>query len=164
MSIFEDDIYLGKNADNFLTEYRWISENLTDMDVIKLEITLEKTHFNQASISYENWHFSRLKSCHTGTAAYIISKKAAKTFIQHVRALSATDYIVMDHLIFGKLLAVTYIYQLSPSLSVQSTILEPENPTLESDISKARLAHNNSMIKNPRDLKHFFRKNKTKCK
>lgn len=80
------------------------------------------------------------------------------TFIQHVRSLSATDYIAIDHLIFGKLLAVTYIHQLSPSLSVQSTILEPENPTLESDISKARLAHNNTLLKNPRDLKHFFKK------
>lgn len=158
MSIFEDDIYLGENANNFLTDNQWILDNLIDMDIIKLETAFEKIHLDKASISYKDRCISRLRSSHTGTAAYIISKKAAITLLQHVRSLSANDYIAIDHLIFGKLLNITCVYQLSPALSIQSTILEPENPTLESDISKARSAHNSNMLKNPRDLNHFFKK------
>lgn len=81
LAIFEDDIYLGKNADNFLTSDQWVSDNLIDTDIIKLETAFEKIHLDKASISYKDRCISRLKSSHTGTAAYIISKKAAITLL-----------------------------------------------------------------------------------
>lgn len=158
MTIFEDDIYLGKNANNFLTDYKWISENLTDMDVIKLETTLEKTHLNKASISYDNWHFSRLKSCHTGTAAYVISHKGAKILLQHIQLLRANDYIAIDHMIFDQLLSKTLVYQISPALCIQSSFLEADNPTLISNIEVERAEHRKSRLKDSRDLKHYFKK------
>lgn len=100
----------GKNASHFLSHDQWILDKLIDMDIINLETTLGKTHLNKASISYENWHFSRLKSCHTGTAAYIISNKGAATLLQHFRSLSANDYMANDHAIFDQLLSQTLVY------------------------------------------------------
>ena len=108
MAVFEDDIYLGRNASHFLNDDQWILDNLIDIDIIKLETAFEKVHLDKLSIKYSDRSLSRLKSSHTGTAAYIISKKSATTLLQHVRSLSANHYIAIDHLIFGKLLNTLY--------------------------------------------------------
>ena len=158
ITVFEDDIYLGINADKFLIDYQWISDNLGDTDIIKLETALEKIHIDEESISYESWYFSRLKSWHTGAAAYIISNKGAKTLLQHIQSLSEDDYIAIDHMIFDKLLSQTSVYQISPALSIQSTFLEADNPTLTSDIEVERSEHRKTRPKDPRDLKHYFKK------
>lgn len=158
IAIFEDDIYLGREAKNFLTDYQWLSDNLSDTDIIKLETAFEQIHLNKKEVRYENRYFSRLQSSHTGTAAYIISNKGATALLQHVQSLNAKDYIAIDHMMFGKLLSQIIVYQTTPALSIQSTVLDADNPILASDISAARLQHNKNMPKNSRDLNHFFKK------
>jgi len=158
IAIFEDDIYLGKEAKTFLKDYQWILNHLDDADLIKLETALEKIHCTKKEISHGDRYFSNLKSSHTGTAAYIISNKGAKILLQHIKSLNVDDYIAVDHMIFGKLLSQTSVYQITPALSIQSTVLESENPTLESNIKADRLEHNKNTSKNPRDLTHYFKK------
>ena len=160
MAIFEDDIYLGKNASHFLTNYKWISENLTDMDIIKLETSLEKTHCSKKEINYGERSFSRLKNWHTGAAAYIISNKGATTLLHQIRPLNESDYVPIDEMIFDKFLPQTSVYQMSPALNIQSTFLEANNPTIISDIEVKRAEHRKSRSKDQRDLKHYFKKMK----
>lgn len=160
IAIFEDDIYLGKNADNFLINDQWILNNLIHMDIIKLETSLEKTHCSKKEINYRERSFSRLKNWHTGAAAYIISNKGAKILLQHIRSLNSEDFIALDHMIFDKLLSQTSVYQISPALSIQSTFLEADNPTLTSNLEAGRLEHRKGRLKDPRDLKHYLKKMK----
>ncbi len=158
IAIFEDDIYLGKNAKSFLTDYQWLLNNLNDTDIVKLETAFEETHLNKEVTGYENRYFSRLQSSHTGAAAYIISNKAASTLLQYIRALNVDDYIAIDHIIFGKLLSKLHVYQMTPALSIQSTVLEGDNPTLKSDLEIERSKHKKIAPKGSRDLNHFFKK------
>ncbi len=160
IAIFEDDIYLGKNAKSFLTDYQWLSNNLNDTDIVKLETAFEETHLNKEVTGYENRYFSRLQSSHTGAAAYIISNKGAKILLQHIRSLNSEDFIALDHMIFDKLLSQTSVYQISPALSIQSTFSEADNPTLTSNLEAGRLEHRKSRSKDPRNLTHYLKKMK----
>lgn len=158
IAIFEDDIYLGKNADNFLINDQWILNNLIHMDIIKLETSLEKTHCSKKEINYGKRSFSRLKNWHTGAAAYIISNKGAKILLQHIRSLNTHNYVPIDEMIFDKLLSQISVYQMAPALSIQSTFLEASNPTLVSDLEAERLEHRKNRPKDPRDLKYYLKK------
>ena len=158
MSIFEDDIYLGENANNFLTDNQWILDNLIDMDIIKLETALEKTHCSEKEINYGERCFLKLENWHTGAAAYIISNKGAKTLLHQIRSLNEKDYVPIDEMIFDKFLPRISVYQISPALSIQSTFLEADNPTLASDLEAGRIEHRKIRSKDPRDLKHYFKK------
>ena len=151
MAIFEDDIYLGKNANNFLTDDQWISDNLIDIYVIKLETAFKEVHLDKTFISYKGRCLTRLKSHHTGAAAYIISNKAAAALLKHVRALDLKNYIAIDHIVFGKLLNELHIYQISSALSIQSTFLEADNPTLTSDLEAERSEHRKSRSKDTQE-------------
>lgn len=141
-----------------MNDPQWISEQLDNIDIIKLETSLEKVHIGQKEISCNSWSLSRLKSCHAGSASYIITNKGGKALLQYIQSLQEYDYIPIDHILFDEFLSKTLVYQLSPALSIQSTFLESNNPTLTSDIEAERLEYRRIRPKAPRDFKRYFKK------
>ncbi|STY99528.1 Lipooligosaccharide biosynthesis protein lex-1 [Moraxella lacunata] len=118
IAIFEDDVYLGENADLFLNHDDWL-QNIK-ADIIKLETWQELVHLHQHSINIHYRQFKQLKSTHVGAAAYIINQYSAKQAIEHLKCLP-TDYLyAIDHVIFGALLDLLAIYQIYPALAIQA--------------------------------------------
>ena len=73
IAIFEDDIFLGENADQFLTQSDWVHP---DWDIVKLETFYEKTFIDQSSSNILKRQIHRLNASHFGAAGYILSHKA----------------------------------------------------------------------------------------
>lgn len=76
MTIFEDDIYLGKNADNFLTDGRWILDKLIDIDIIELETAFEKFHLDKAVISYNGQSLSSKELSYRNSCLHYLEKSS----------------------------------------------------------------------------------------
>lgn len=155
IAIFEDDIYLGNNVQNFLTDSNWIDPNI---DIIKLEKgvqTTVKCSFKHTEIFGRSIY--RLKSTHYGTAGYIISNKGAKYLIEQYS--NATELFAVDvHIFENYLKNKSYIVmQLLPALCIQDFVAHHLNLnneiTLESSLQVGRINNQSSQIKT--------RKNKT---
>lgn len=125
LAIFEDDIYLGKEAEYYLHNSAWL-DSFT-FDVLKLEAFLEKTHLtHQSHISQSirknniNRQIYRLRSNHMGAAGYILSLQGAKHALNYVRQMSASELVAVDHILFEKILKKHLVYQLCPAICIQS--------------------------------------------
>jgi glycosyl transferase, family 25 len=120
ISVFEDDIYLGKDASNFLQTYDWIAPNC---DIIKLEMFSRNVSMSLTSkrISCDR-KLKVLKAKHLGTAGYILSLKGAESLLNYVRSHEVSTPI--DRVMFEEYLANgSYpIYQMVPALVIQSKI------------------------------------------
>lgn len=118
LAIFEDDVYLGENADLFLNQEDWL--NNINFDIIKLETWQELVHLDKQSHIIQHRQLKRLKSTHVGACGYILTQTAAKKTLNYIKSLSHDYIFALDHVIFGALLTQLNIYQLSPALSIQA--------------------------------------------
>ncbi|WP_151960046.1 glycosyltransferase family 25 protein [Acinetobacter bereziniae] len=123
MAIFEDDIYLGDNVVDFLTDSSWINDQ---WHLIKLE---EFTHRIALGKQVKNFkgHIQRsifeLKSKNLGTAGYILSLHGAKSLLSYIQKLDkliALDHLMFEHLIYENIFSV---YQMKPALCIQDVTL-----------------------------------------
>ena len=130
-AVLEDDVMLSARAPLVLKSADWIPPGI---DLIKLE------HYGPASQSVllsdfrdvgHGFRLGRMRSRHTGGAAYILSRRAAELLLQ----TSRFD-LPVDHLLFNpnnsKLFARLRPWQLLPTVARQ----EQENP---SDIEGSRV-------------------------
>lgn len=121
-AIFEDDIYLGNNANLFLNSIAWIDDSY---DIIKLEKgwqpTIETPMLSSKTV--ENRQIYKLLSNHYGTAGYILFNKGARFLINYYSNTHVTRTI--DSLVFGILISNTNInvQQVLPTICVQDFIL-----------------------------------------
>lgn len=118
LAIFEDDVYLGENADLFLTDTNWLQK--IDFDIIKLETWQELVHLDKKSLTIQNRNLKLLKSTHVGACGYIIHQHAAKLALNYIKSLPPDYIFALDHVIFGALLTQLKVYQLSPALTIQA--------------------------------------------
>ena len=121
MAIFEDDIYLGENAREFLNFYNWIKE---DWDIVKLELTQSKIIIsNKLELSKNDREFFELQYPHLGAGAYILSNACAIKLIQYI--IKMDSLLPVDEIIFRNLINVENykILQMSPALCVQDIIV-----------------------------------------
>lgn len=123
IAIFEDDIYLGENASQFLTDQKWLEHN--DFHVMKIEKGIQttiKTTFRPKEIISERALYP-LKSRHYGMGGYIISLKGALYLTQCYRECNHLSTV--DKFIFEKLLHQPdyQILQMLPALCIQDCIL-----------------------------------------
>ena len=88
MAIFEDDIYLGSQAQLFLKDNSWIPENV---EVIKLEAFSDSVQVELFSrkVLISDRSLFLLKGRHLGTAGYIISNAGAKDLFKYISELDA---------------------------------------------------------------------------
>lgn len=124
MAIFEDDIYLGNNVADFLTDSSWINDQ---WHLIKLE---EFTHRIALGKRVKNFKgriqrsIFQLKSKNLGTAGYILSLHGAKSLLSYIQKLD--KLIALDHLMFEEIVVhedIFHVYQMKPALCIQDVTL-----------------------------------------
>lgn len=136
-SIFEDDIYLGGDAHQFLANGDWVDPNI---DIIKLEKTMPDKI--RTSISYQkiyNRKLYELKSQHVGTGGYVLTNKGARFLIKYFSNLNVL--LPVDIVIFSALLnkKTCSIRQLLPAICIQDCILNEDSLSFKSDLDGERL-------------------------
>ncbi|OOS20562.1 glycosyltransferase family 25 protein [Moraxella pluranimalium] len=149
LSIFEDDIYLGENADLFLNSDQWLCNH--NLDFVKTETFLQERKLLAPKIALpDNREVAKLNEHHLGTAGYIISKNAAQSLLDFIQSLSADQLLPIDQLMFDQYLSQAHnlpVYQLNPALCAQEFILFPNQNNMPSHIESDRQAKKKSKPK-----------------
>lgn len=154
--IFEDDVYLGENADQFLTQSDWIP---TQCNIIKLEMFEQYIKMAYHPImQYQNRCLRQLKQIHLGAAGYILSQQMCIDLMQFIRhypqGIVASDHILFEDYLYEK----QAIYQLVPALCVQSDrVTHKTNPILHSVLEPTRRERINKSITKPSIPKKIIR-------
>lgn len=146
IAIFEDDILLGENASDFLSDYQWFESrfDLFRPIILKLETALGKTNFKPLHHidAYQSRQFMRLSvgRAHIGMAGYIISNATAKALLQYVKTLPAQALKAIDLILFDDLLKNPdfQLVQLYPAICVQDSFYNKNNVTLLSSLEMER--------------------------
>lgn len=160
-AIFEDDIYLGADANLFLMSKDWIDP---EIDIIKLEKGWQRKIKTSlfASETIGNRRMYRLASNHYGTAGYIIFNKGARFLLNYYSKIQITTPI--DALIFGSLLSERNfnVQQLLPTLCVQDFILNnghinfPSAIAVMPDVQPDKKIKRSVTFKIKREIKRTF--------
>ena len=122
LAIFEDDVYLGKNADYFLQEEAWLQP---DWHIVKLEAFSRKIVHELKGIDLgKQRRLFKLKGRHVGAAGYILSLNAAQYLIALLRQAEIKE--PLDHLLFDPQYHTQgmSLYQMKPALCIQSYLYE----------------------------------------
>ena len=144
ITLFEDDILLGENAEQFLAEDEWLKVrfNFQEIFVLRLETFLMpvKLERQQGILPYHQREIDILKSKHFGTAGYIISNAAARYLINVFEELAVEDVKAIDEIMFNEWVNVEsyQVYQLNPAICVQELQLNQESSTLMSGLQEER--------------------------
>lgn len=156
IAIFEDDIYLGENANIFLNNMDWIPNNL---HIIKLE---KFNHYKKMSLKkikmIGDRHLRKLKDAHLGAAGYILSQESCNMLIDKIKQYQKIKAV--DHIIFEDYILIDFknVYQLIPALCIQSDRLQkPPKVFLSSLETNRRNRINQEMIKN-KSIKYKIKK------
>ncbi|MCK7608046.1 glycosyltransferase family 25 protein [Acinetobacter portensis] len=123
LAIFEDDIFLGEQADRILNSYEWIEK---DWDIIKLEAFADRLFLAKEISCIKNTQrtIRKLNGKNLGTAGYILSQKGAKAYLDYV---SARPLIPLDEMMFDIFIKENKvsIYQVCPAICIQEMKLYP---------------------------------------
>lgn len=143
IGVFEDDILLGKDAEELLASDEWIHSRFQHGDnfIIRLETFLQKVLCDATNIDpYLDRDFLKLKSTHFGTAGYIISFSAAKYFLNIFANMKEEEIEPIDQLIFDRFLPMDnfQVYQLSPAICIQELQVNQQNSSLPSQLESER--------------------------
>ncbi|MDO6643671.1 glycosyltransferase family 25 protein [Acinetobacter guillouiae] len=123
MAIFEDDIYLGEDVNEFLSDSQWIDPS---WHLIKLEEFTHRTALGKKVKFFNDFNdraIFQLKSKNLGTAGYILSLDGAKTLLGYIQTLD--KLIALDHLMFECVITenIFSVYQMKPALCIQDVTL-----------------------------------------
>ena len=157
ISIFEDDILLGENAEQFLANNEWLKVrfNFQEIFVLRLETFLMPVQLEhqQQILPFQERNMDILKSKHFGTAGYIISNGAARYLINLFENLAVDKVKAIDEIMFNKQVnvGIYQVYQLNPAICVQELQLNQEESLLVSDLEQER--KNRPKIKKNKTLK-----------
>lgn len=138
ITIFEDDIHLGKNAKCFLQDTTWIPE---DCEIVKLEKFYKKIGIALGGKTYSlvgDRKLLPLMTIHMGGGGYILSQTAARQLLDMLKC--SEQLIPVDHLIFREYLKASTqrIYQMSPALCIQDMILKKGKTIFPSALEEVR--------------------------
>jgi len=130
LAIFEDDIYLGEDAECLLNSSDWINPK---WNIIKIE-TFSKRVFLSSStdeIIPKKRYITQLKGENLGTAGYILSLQGAQLYLEY---LTSNKLLPLDELIFDNFVKHSSepVYQMIPALCIQEMILNKSSPLLPS--------------------------------
>lgn len=127
--VLEDDVIFSDKAGAFFSGTAWIP---ADADVVKLEVLTRKiiTGIEPKNI-WQGKEILRLYSSSLGTAAYVISKKAAQRFLE----MSDKFSIPVDHFMFSTLFpyfSKFVCYQVVPAVCIQDSEYRGNNSVYKS--------------------------------
>ena len=144
ITLFEDDILLGENAELFLAEDEWLKVrfNFQEIFVLRLETFLMpvKIEKQQGILPFQQREIDILKSKHFVSACYIISYAGARYLINVFEELAVEDVKAIDEIMFNEWVNVEsyQVYQLNPAICVQELQLNQESSTLTSGLQQER--------------------------
>jgi len=143
IGVFEDDIFLGKNADYLLNNNEW----LKGKDILKLEKFHRKAEFSIISTRIEgiNRKIYKLLGKNLGTGGYILSSKGCHYMINYLKTIENIDPV--DIFMFNQVKHKKQlpVFQLQPAIVIQDSILNPNNTNLSSSI------YHNEKLENKKD-------------
>lgn len=120
-AVFEDDVVISADAWNILESTPlW----LTDVDLLKIETFLTQVYFSRKVRRISSKRVMlQAKSFHSGSAGYILSKKAAIELLEKTASFlpCAVDNFLFDTRFYAK--NNTKIYHLSPALCIQTCLI-----------------------------------------
>ena len=122
LAIFEDDVYLGKNADYFLQEEAWLQ---SDWHIVKLEAFSRKILHELKGVDLgKQRRLFKLKGRHVGAAGYMLSLNAAQYLMALLRQAEIKE--PLDHLLFDPQYHTQgmSLYQMKPALCIQSYLYD----------------------------------------
>lgn len=157
--IFEDDIYLGDDAEFYLNNFsKWKPD---DAHILKLEVykNVIQVHGRLKPLQVGDRKLAKLAVKHTGCAGYIITLDTAKILLDIVR--SYQKLIPVDHIVFGDFLDSydANIYQMVPALCIQSQNFKPDD-LLGSYLRSERINRYGAPVKNRRFVDKVAREGK----
>lgn len=128
--IFEDDVYLGENAEFYLNNIlKWKPD---DAHILKLEVYNNAIQVKEHSkgLKVGDRKLLKLATKHTGCAGYIITLETAHILLDIVR--NCEELIPVDHIVFGDFLDSysANIYQMVPAICIQSQNYNRSNPLM----------------------------------
>ncbi len=138
IAIFEDDIYLGENADAFLKSASWIPPQC---GIVKLEAYYKKivvlTHEPVINLSNKR-RLMVLGAAHMGGGGYILSRQAARQLIDFLT--QCVELFPVDHVIFRDYPHGTgnTIHQMVPALCIQDVVLTNDPARFPSNLKDVR--------------------------
>lgn len=138
ISIFEDDVYLGKNAHLYYCDDDYLQNS--NIHFLKPEVTnpIRKLDRKQAVYLPDNRIAYPLQEFHLGTGNYIMSRIAIQEFLSYIQQLSGNKMLPIDNLLFDNFMQKMNIYQLTPAVCIQECILYPETTQLSSVLEQER--------------------------
>lgn len=160
--VFEDDVYLGENANQFLKNSDWIPNQC---HLLKIEHFMDNLYLGKSICAFLNRQIKPLKECNWGTAGYIISKTMAYQMLQILKLQFNKHNIPIDHIMFLTTIRdhSLPIYQLTPAICIQSdrknlsnsltSTLEAERKNNKQKIIKPKLSFSKKIY---RELKRPF--------
>lgn len=138
ISIFEDDVYLGENANLYYSNDDYLQKN--NIHFLKPEVTLSirKLDKKNAVCLLDNRIAYPLQEFHLGTGNYIMSNTAIQEFLSYIQQLDGDQMSPIDNLLFDNFMQKMPIYQLTPAVCIQECILYPNSTKLPSVLEQER--------------------------
>ena len=128
VTIFEDDVYLGKDANHLLNSTEWInpSWNVIKIEAFSKKALLSTTQYDVLSTKRQ---VVQLKGKNLGAAGYILSTKGAELLFNYTLScdLQPIDEIIFDLFIKKK---TEPVYQMVPALCIQEMIFKERQDKL----------------------------------
>ena len=121
--IFEDDIYLGENANLLLNNNNYIDDNV---DIVKIEKNFDTVILSVFSIKeYLGRKFYKLTKSNSGTGGYIVTKKGIDFLVKNIKEIKDVE---IDNLLFKQLLLKKEytVWQMQPAVCIQDCLLNPQ--------------------------------------
>lgn len=119
--VFEDDVFLGEDAQALLTNSKWIQP---DWNIIKIEAFSKKAYLSSKTydILPNKRELAILEGKNLGAAGYILSLQGAKLFLDFIMNHPAQP---VDRMIFSDFIDSQNepVYQMLPALCEQEKIL-----------------------------------------
>lgn len=159
MAIFEDDVYLGKEALDFLSSLDHLD---LKFDIIKLENFFNKIEVDhKIKFNLAKRNIYKLKSMNLGAAGYILSLEAAKKIFSNLNNLE--KIIAVDHYLFENLLNSNLfnIYMVEPAICKQEFLLNNASQKLKSSLEEERalrMGFNPNKIEKTKKKLYFYEK------
>ncbi|SNT69961.1 glycosyltransferase family 25 protein [Psychrobacter sp. LV10R520-6] len=121
LTIFEDDIYLGEDAEYLLNTFDWIEP---EWNIIKIEAFSKKAFLSADTheIIANKRYISELKRKNLGAAGYILSLHGAKVYLDYILN---SNLLPVDELMFNTFISekTEPVYQMTPALCIQEMVL-----------------------------------------
>ena len=137
VAIFEDDVILGENVNQFLSSSDWFRDDWNIVKIEKFNKRVVLSNVDAESPSPER-KLKQLLSKHYGCAGYILSLNAAKELIAYLE--KNPTLIPLDHIVFEHFMSVSKgkILQLNPAICIQDSVLQGSHNNFPSDLELER--------------------------